>query len=341
MRTSVSIVLIFLYTGLVSCLSNAEIYPVSGDKINGISFAAAKALIDSTDLIPIKNISATWISLMPYGFIREGETNLNYNSDWQWVGETSEGIKKDIEICKRAGFKIMLKPHVWISHGAYTGDFELETELDWSKFEESYSTYILEFAKIAENQHVEIFCIGTEWRKFIQIRPQFWKSLIKELRKIYTGKLTYASNWDEYKETPFWQQLDYIGINSYFPLTEKANPSLSELKLKWLPITAELKKFSASQRRLILFTEYGYRSIIGTTIKPWESSTSTAVSMNEQEIALSAQYHNTWAESWVAGGFLWKWFNNHRERGGVENDGFTPQNKPAELVIKKYYDLEK
>ena len=323
--------------GISGCVLKADYQSVSISKINGISLAAAKELIDSTDLAPIKSINANWVALMPYAFIREGERTLNYNTEWQWIGERKEGIEVDIASSKKAGLKVMLKPHVWLTHGEYTGDFELTTEVEWLAFEKSYKTYILDFAQIAEVQHVELFCIGTEWRKFVKHRPAFWVSLIKDVRSIYTGKLTYSSNWDEYTETPFWKELDFIGVNAYFPLTEHIYPTNEELQLAWLPITKQLAELSHDTEKHILFTEYGYRSIEGTTIRPWESDTKLPVSMLEQQIALSALYQTTWNQKWMAGGFLWKWFSNHDKRGGEDHLGFTPQNKPSEMVVKEQY----
>ena len=44
-----------------------------------------------------------------------------------------------------------------------------------------------------------------------------------------------------------------------------------------------------------------------------------------------------WKEEWFAGGFIWKWFHDHEQSGGGDNSRFTPQNKPAETVIKTNY----
>lgn len=341
MRFSVSSILFFLSVALIGCALNAEDSSDTPAKINGVSYAAFKVLIDSTDLVSIKKVGANWITLMPYAFIREGGIELNYNASWQWKGETIEGIKKEIKTCQLQGLKVMLKPHVWFSHGEYTGDFKLTTEADWLKFEDSYSKYILDFASVAESKKVEMYCIGTEWRLFVNERPYFWGELIKEVRKVYSGKITYASNWDEYTETPFWRQLDYIGVNAYFPLTEKKNPNLEEVLKGWEPISNNLESFSIANDKPILFTEYGYRSIEGTSIKPWISDTEAVLSMPAQEIALEALYESNWNETWFAGGFLWKWFNTDIERGVIENTGYTPQNKPSALVVKKYYDIEK
>ena len=337
----VSYILLFLCVGIFGCILNAEIAADTTSKITGVSFAGSKELIDSVDLISVKKIHAKWITLMPYGFIRDGEKEIKHDSNWQWVGETSQGIVSDIQMSKRQGLKVMLKPHVWISRGEYTGEFKLASDSAWVKFESSYSQYILDFARIAEKEQVELFCIGTEWRAFVKERPLFWDSLIKKTKKVYSGKITYAANWDEYGETPFWNDLDYIGVNAYFPLSDSEKPLRAVLEKAWEPILAEMGSLSYSVKKQILFTEYGYRSIEGTTIRPWEFYTEGVVSMGEQEVALDALLYKHWDKTWFAGGFLWKWFNKHPQRGGEENAGYTIQNKPAELVVKKYYELEK
>lgn len=340
MRINLSKLLQFvaLFWGVASCTLKADSEMQQQTKINGLSYAAASVLLDSVDVHAMKQVGATWVALTPYGFLRQDEHRIRFNSDRQWISETTKGIAQDIVLAHRANLKIMLKPHVWISHGDYTGDFELNNTEDWEVLEESYRNYLLTFAKVAQTQKVELFCIGTEWRKFIKARPVFWHSLIQEIRTVYKGKLTYAANWDEYTETPFWSELDYVGVNAYFPLTEKINPSVEELAIAWQPTVNHLKGLSENVNRPILFTEYGYRSVEGTTIKPWESYTEGRASMSEQEIALEALYKSNWGEPWFAGGFLWKWFNGHSKRGGIMNADYTPQNKPAIVIIKNNYE---
>lgn len=334
----ISILLSFcLIVTVVGCTLQANTEQEKQSNINGLSYAAANVLIDSTDIVAMKGIGANWVALMPYGFIRQEENKLVYNSDRQWVSETTEGITKDIQLAHKAGLKVMLKPHVWINHGAYTGDFDLEKEDDWEVFETSFQNYVLEFARVAETEQVELFCIGTEWRKFINKRPKFWHQVITETKKVYSGQLTYAANWDEYSEIPFWNQLDFIGVNGYFPLTEKINPSLEELELAWQPISKHLSEVSLRFQKPILFTEYGYRSVEGTTIKPWESYSKGKASMTEQQIALQALYKSNWSKPWFAGGFLWKWFSGHSKRGGIMNSDYTPQNKPVAVIIRDQY----
>ncbi|MEM6723389.1 MAG: hypothetical protein AAF598_05080, partial [Bacteroidota bacterium] len=47
-----------------------------------------------------------------------------------------------------------------------------------------------------------------------------WRTIIRSARQHYTGELTLAANFDNYREISFWDELDFIGINAYFPLRE-------------------------------------------------------------------------------------------------------------------------
>ena len=310
------------------------------DKINGVSFVGPPRKIDSIEVsLPKTIINSNYLSLMPYGFIPEGSTELQYNNEWQWWGEKTEGAATMIQLAKEQGYKIMLKPHVWKKHGVFTGHHTYSTNNEWEAFEKSYSKYILDFAALAEKEKVELFCIGTEWGEFVQKRPTYWQQLIKEVKKVYSGKLTYAANWDEYKKVSFWKELDFIGVDAYFPLVEDKTPTTTQIKYALLQPLNELRIVSNSNNKPILFTEFGYRSIDYTAKKPWESEREGTVNLQGQINACEAFFKTFWNQDFIEGGFIWKWFADHKAVGGENNNGFTPQNKPVEKVIKKWYSL--
>lgn len=53
--------------------------------------------------------------------------------------------------------------------------------------------------------------------------------IAKDIRKEYPEKLNYTTNWDKYQNVPFWKDVDYIGIDAYFPLSENKTPSVMKL----------------------------------------------------------------------------------------------------------------
>ena len=288
---------------------------------------------------PIKKVNANYAALMPYGFIRDvSYPEIRFNTIGQWYGEREKGIKQYAKVVQESGVKIMMKPHIWIGRGLFTGNVTMDSEENWSVLENSYTAFILMYAKAAQEIKADLFCIGTELEKFVINRPEYWKSLIQEIRKVYKGKLTYAANWDEYKRITFWNQLDYIGIDAYFPLTDKKSPTIEEFELGWQTHKNEIKKVQSQFKKPILFTEYGYRSIDFTGKKPWESNrTQGSVNLEAQKNGLQAIHNQFWKEEWFVGGFLWKWFHTHDRVGGLNNNRFTPQNKPAELLIQQLY----
>lgn len=292
---------------------------------------------------PVLNVQANYAAIMPFGFTSDiNSPDLVFDSDRQWFGERREGVKQYIQKMHQNGVRIMVKPQIWISRGAFTGNLKMLTEADWKQFEEAYEAFILLYATLAEETQSDIFCIGTELKVFVNERPEFWSELITKVRHVYHGEITYAANWDEYAKTPFWSRLDYIGVNAYFPLCEEENPSVETLSKGWQPWKAKLKEVSKNKKRPILFTEFGYRSMDFTGKKPWlVDRNQTDVNLEAQARATQVLFDEFWSESWFAGGFVWKWFMQHNEVGGHEDNRFTPQNKPAESVIRKQYSQER
>ena len=302
--------------------------------IKGMSIVAPVKAIDSNALLPIIDINANSIAVMPYAFCSPVNPEIKYNHKGQWWGESDEGVIGCIKLAHNKNLSVMLKPHLWIGHGIYTGAFNLSTETEWKIWEDSYQRYMLHFAAIADSMKAEIFCIGTELGACIKVRPQFWSLFIDTLKQTYHGKLTYAANWDDYKNFPFWEKLDYIGIDAYFPLSTNEKPSINTLREGWNKYRDELEKISLKHKRPILFTEYGYRNVDYNTAEPWKEN--EGKQNNEaQSNAFEAFYQTFAGKKWFAGGFVWKWYADsfHRPR---EID-FTPQNKPAAKVIKNWY----
>ena len=307
--------------------------------INGVSFVASNTVVDASHIAPVKKIHANYVALMPFGFIRDLNSPLvEYSKKWQWFGETKQGVAHDAAMFQKHGIKIMLKPQLWVSRGSFTGGIEMNSEEDWQLLEASYEKFILDFARVAQQNKISIFCIGTELEKFVAERSNYWRNLIGKIRKVYDGEITYAANWDEFKRVPFWDALDFIGIDAYFPLTDQHTPTVEEFERGWQSHKQQILKVYHTHQIPVLFTEFGYRSIDYNGQKPWEySRVEGGVNLQAQQNATKAIFNQFWEESWFAGGFLWKWFHNHHQVGGVHNNRFTPQNKPVEEDIRQFY----
>lgn len=313
-----------------------------GPKMGGVTFVAPRQPIDSATLGTMKRVNANWVALVPYAMAGDGEARLHYNHPRQMWGETYAGIAECTRLAHQQSLKVMVKPQVWIHRGTYTGHFSLSTETDWQAFEADYRDYILGFARVADSVGVELFCLGTEFDQFVEKRPAFWKGLIADVRGVFRGNLTYAANWNSYRAFPHWQYLDFVGVNAYFPLCPRDTPTAQTLDEHWKPWVREVEAFHRKHKKPILFTEYGYRSLDGCAKEPWESSRDAPANSEAQRLSYEALYRQFWQKPWVAGGFLWKWYDRDQladsdSRWFRRQTDYTPQGKPVEATIREWY----
>ncbi len=305
-----------------------------GTKIRGINTVAPSEPIDSAAFAPIRNINAEWVAVIPYGFCREGEPRFYFNMERQWWGESLKGTAETIKLAHQNGLKVMLKPHAWVGRGTYTGDLDFKSETEWQAFEKDFGAYILANAHLADSMKVELFCIATEMDNFVRKRASFWRSIIKQTRQIYHGALTYADNWNHYHRNPFWADLDYIGVDAYFPLSSEKHPSVETLQKGWKTHLEGLEELAATLQKPVLFTELGYRSVDFATTKPWESYQESPQNHELQADAYRAFFREVWDKQWLVGMFAWKWFLHRPRRFHGDRDSYSPQDKPAEQVLK-------
>ncbi|MDN5217378.1 hypothetical protein QQ020_35215 [Fulvivirgaceae bacterium BMA12] len=306
--------------------------------IKGINLEAPPRPFDGHTLNEVKAVHADWVAVIPYAFTSIESAEIFFDGDRQWWGEKSEGVVACIEMAQKLGLNVMIKPHLWVKGQGWAGDFMLNSEEKWLSWEKSYKKYMMTYAKIAARYKVPLLCIGTECRQVAIHRPDFWRSLIADIRHIYDGRLTYAANWDNYQNVAFWDQLDFIGIDAYFPLSDQKTPAVWQLNKDWQPHHQEIRQFSEKWDRPIIFTEYGYKSIDYATIGHWKVSPDTLeVNLDGQANAYESIYQTFWHEPWFKGGFLWKWHISNGIKKRKHPTSFTPQGKPAMAVIEKWH----
>jgi len=312
------------------------------DIMRGLSFVAPPKPFPKDPMPPIVDLGADWIAVIPYGFTRLGTPRVQYDreSKWQWWGEKPEGCLETIQQAKAAGLKVMLKPQVYIP-GGWPGGLNFSSEVEWKEWEDTYEAFLLPFVEMAVKNEVELICIGTEFKISSIERPQFWRHLIRKIRGMYDGKLTYAANWDEFEKVSFWNELDYIGVDAYFPLNPATTPSIAQLKKAWKQPKKKIESIVKEFQKPVLFTEFGYLSVDGCAYNNWElESKVKSMPINElaQANALDALFEVFWEEPYWHGGFIWKWFPNLQGHEGYLEKDYTPQGKIGEQVVKSWYD---
>ncbi len=310
--------------------------------IDGISLVAPPRGFAINPMAAVQRVGADWIAVIPYAYTRRGEAKVHFNNPRQWWGERVEGIIETIRLANKAKINVMLKPQVYFP-GSWPGGLDFDKNSDWEAWEADYRSYVLTFVAIADSMNVPLFCIGTEFKISTQKRTAFWRKLITDIRQQYKGQLTYAANWDCFEKTPFWQDLDYIGIDTYFPLLEDKTPSVKALTQAWQKPMQAIESFHRKTGKPILFTEFGYLSVDGCADKTWELEKKInhlPINQQAQANALEALFVVFSKKKWWHGGFLWKWFPNMEGHEGYPASDYTPQGKIGEQVLRKWYSAD-
>ena len=290
----------------------------------------------------VKN-NVEWVAVIPFFDQKDEQTaKVRTRETYEiWSRRDSTHIES-IKNLHEKGIRVHLKPHLWMNSG-WRSNINLSSKIQWDGWFDSYRVNMLHYAKMAQKHQVELFCIGTELKTSIVQQPEKWSQLINEIKTIYQGKLTYAANWNDDLETiTFWDQLDYIGIQAYFPLTTTKNPDLETIKKGWNEHIIKLEQLSQAHKKPILFTEVGYKSEASSTIKPWEWSSQLSIlhkqkSDETQALAYEALFQKLWSKKWFAGLYIWQWDTRSQEASAAKNLNFSPRFKPAENVIAEWF----
>ncbi len=337
MKKSILVLIAFLIVSL----------PLSSQDINGVSIVGPFFNKENSTLNQLVDLNVNWISINPEATLDRKTLEFRHESNPNWTHD-KKGYLEIIRDAKEKQQKILLKPHLVVGqlitpndlvkkNVTWRGDINLYTIESWKELEERYRNYILFMAEFAEAQKIDMLCIGTELNSFIEKRPNYWFKLIDDIKRVYSGTLTYSANWDNYENIPFWNQLDYIGVNGYFPISNMDHPEVSTTIKRWNKIKKGLSSISKEYNKQILITEFGYRNAKQAGLEPW-----LHVDQDNKEIANQTQYNllkaffeSIWQEEYIIGGFLWNWNYNLLPAG---NTNFTVQEKPALELVKQYFE---
>lgn len=240
------------------------------------------------------------------------------------------------------GVAVLLKPQLDLSDDKqhWRGEIAFDNEQDWDKWFASYRKFTLYYARLAQANGVEEFAVGTELFS-TTTRTQDWRELIRTIRVEYTGLLTYSANHSgEEMQVEFWDDLDYIGVNVFYHLTNYRTPTLRQVLDGWLlPVEQLTNLHERFPSKPIVFTEVGYPSMDLASVWPWNWERAGAVDLQEQAVLYEAFFETWWhnpEHPWFRGMFIWNWLPNPSQ-GGPNDPDYTPHGKPAEEILKYYY----
>lgn len=247
-----------------------------------------------------------------------------------------------IDRAHELGLRVMLEPRIELSDDpshrrSDIGD-AFPDETLWLTWFTSYQRFINHYAALARDSDVEQLSVGAGLVSTSH-REGDWRTVIRGVREIFPGPITYASeSLTEAEAIGWWDALDYIGVDLDDPLTTERQPSVDALRAAWTG-RGDLDRLGAlSERhaRPILLTRLGYRSVEGAAATPPDPESEPPPDLQAQADAYQAALEAFWGRPWLAGMYWWAW-DTDPTAGGAEDRGYTPYRKPAEAVLRSFY----
>ncbi|MEM1246727.1 MAG: hypothetical protein AAGK22_10155 [Acidobacteriota bacterium] len=269
---------------------------------------------DSDQLAPtladLRAVGANWVAIHPYASVRsEGGVRR-----WETGDEAPSFLARPLRESRAAGLRLLVKPHLayWGSPFAWRGEIEFQSDEAWNQFFAEYEEWIVDVARWSRG--TDAFVVGTELDRTLH-READWRRIIERVRSVTDAPLTYAANWTDYQRVPFWDALDAVGVQGYFPLSKEPSPTRRQIEEGWRQVADTLGAFSRDVDKPVLFTELGYNRSLRAAAEPWSDDTDGPEAEALQLLCLEVALRTVEREEHLLGAFLWKWFLRPRSVG--------------------------
>ena len=251
--------------------------------------------------------------------------------------ETDAGLIHATRLSRARGFHVLYKPHLWVSGASWPGEVEMKREEDWARWWRGYRRYILHHAFLARWAGADLFSVGVELSKTTG-REAEWRDLIAATRLLFPGKVTYAANWHgDLEQVRFWDALDFVGVDAYFPLAPSPQAGRADLERGARQIADRLAAASRRAGKPVLLTEVGFAARRGAWVAPHEEG--GEYSEEDQALAYEALFSALGRPRWLGGAFVWKAFSGGGSDSGHSAD-FRFLGRKAEGAVRGYYGAE-
>ncbi len=273
-----------------------------------------------TELDELVELGANWIAIHPYARIGADGTVGHRPID---PAAPPSWLTRPIEAAHARGLSILIKPHLayWGSPFSWRGEIDFEGEA-LERFFETYATFVEELARATRG--ADAFVVGTELDRLVR-HEAAWRDIIRRVKQAGAVRTTYAANWSDYEQVPFWDALDAVGVQAYFPLRQVAEPAPTKVELVagWEPVLSGLRTLHLRTGKPVVFTELGYCLSLRAATEPWKAEIARGAARARGRALQLACYEAALEvldreRAWLHGAFLWKWFVG--EPGHDEDD---------------------
>lgn len=289
--------------------------------------AALKALAD---------IGTNAVSITPFSYMPDPHRPVFLRYSRGPGSENDESIIHAALTARRLGMQVMLKPHIWLGR-SWPGEIAMTSPEDWERFFHYYYRWMRHYALMAEMYQMEYLCVGVELSQAALQQPERWVELIHRLRGLYSGQMTYAANWgEEFENLTFWKELDFMGLNCYYPLSRKDDPTDAELLAGMEAVARGIEAVARRVGKPVVLTEIGFTATEAPWKNPHRPAGRDAANPAHQARCYRAAVTVLEGQPWLKGIYWWKW-PTYLEYGGPQDNDFTPNGKPALDIVARWY----
>jgi hypothetical protein len=283
-------------------------------------------------------MGATWVALTPFGRVHDLSGRGVDPTFERPHAENVEDVKRAVRMAHARGLKVMIVPHLWVESGEWRAKIAPESDAAFETWAASYERFVVGWARVAESTGAELFSAGVELRFWVTTpRAPRFVDVIRAIRRVYHGLVTYSANWDDADDTVIWGEVDLLGINAFYPLAERDGAPLPELREGGVRVAARLRLLADAWRKPVLLTEVGYTTRPNPAVRPWEWPDEMK-DVVVDELAQAEAYHALLAplldEPAFAGFFVWRVYSDPDDVSQEAEWGFSPRGKLAELVVR-------
>ena len=283
-------------------------------------------------------MGATWVAITPFGRVHD-LTGTGVDLTFEAPFRTNrEAVGRAIAMAHARGLGVMLVPHLWVESGEWRAQIDPKDDAAWQKWAASYRAFVVTWARVAEEEHAELFSAGVELRSWVTTThaPSF-AAILRDLRATYHGLLTYSANWDDVDQAVILGALDVIGVNAFYPLAEKEGATDETLLEGAARVREKLHALAEAWQKPVLFTEIGYTTRPDPAVRPWEwpdAMKGVVPDQRAQARAYRALLAPLLDEPDFAGFFVWRLYSDPDDVSQEAEWGFSPRGKLAERVVR-------
>jgi hypothetical protein len=282
------------------------------------------------------------ISITPFGRIwslHSTEILMDFEAPYP---DNRAAVSEMIRQAKARGLQVLVIPHLWVESGGWRGEIDPGSDERWAAYQESYRRFVLAWARDAQRAGADALSIGVECKSWSGRFGEYWSALIAELRTAFHGKLTYSANWDEAEDVGFWDQLDWIGVNAFYPLAAHDDASDEEYRQGAGAALDRLGGLARTLQKPVVLIEIGYTTRKNAAVQPWlwpDDMQNVIVDEREQARALAALAGAAASREFVHGLYVWRYYADLDDVSQEAAWGFSPHGKLAEPMLERIFSL--